>query len=831
MDTGSLFDDGEMSDLHSASSYLQSDDFSHACRGTQRCKQELAARLNVVRLARAKALLSPLQRQLLKLIPTLFHVHQQGLPGYNGPFCPQGIAGLRMDDRIPDILSDLGLPQPELQAGLPALEGIYTMGSTGSFGQNRFSDLDIWLIHHEQLGNYELQQLRQKADLISQWLAQFQLEANFYLVHPHQFTTRLDDDAPDRAMGHEHSGTAQRWLLLEEFYRSHICLAGKMIAWWPDARPAEGLLLLGDVHQQLASEYLGAALWQLYKGLEAPHKALLKVLLLEAYAADGQALELLSDRLWQRTEAGDFSAGNDPYCILYEFIENYLTGLGDTRRLELIRRCFYLKCGVRLTARQQMVDWRYYKLKSLVQEWGWDEQLLRTLDAAEHWHAGQLRWFNKQLNELMIRSYQTLLKFAASRQLSSDMRIDELGMLTRKLHTYFSGDSDQLVRFNLLWSRGVGEPRLRIVRDKSWSLLRMDNDTDVDGELLYQGESLASLLCWACINSVATAQTRWFRERADNLQQDARLQQLVRQMLPLVSQCDVKVSKEDLCHPWYFRQVLFVLNLEQDPTAHWQGQEMMIDRLNASVLSLGRSRQNMLATIDILSINNWGEFHIHQYSGELALLQALTFVAPGLKRSREQVQLNVLSCSARLKAQLAQTVQNYLSQAARLSHHGKTATTLMQPLHVGKRRFGLFYNTTGLVWQDLCDARSLFQQLVKGHVVSLPRPDLPNEPLATLPEAIQHYATRGVTQYFLRQDGRDLDVFVLDEHNQQQHFLQKNSDISEMVKRISHQFVFSEHHTAGSRFNMPQFFRLERVDGELTLSPFGVDRHEFNREF
>ncbi|MCF1427413.1 MAG: class I adenylate cyclase [Shewanella sp.] len=830
MDTCSILGD-DMSDLRQASSYLQPDDFSYADYVGQHGKQELATRLNAVRLARAKALLSPLQRQLLKLIPALFQVHQQGLPGYDGPFCPQGIAGFRIDDQVQDILSDLGLPPSQEQAGLPALEGVYTMGSSGSFGQNRFSDLDIWLVHHVQLGNYELQQLRQKADLISQWLAQFQLEANFYLVHPQQFTTRLDDDAPDRAMGHEHSGTAQRWLLLEEFYRSHICLAGKMIAWWPDARPAEGLLLLGDVHQHLASEYLGAALWQLYKGLEAPHKALLKVLLLEAYAADGQSLELVSDRLWQRTEAGDFSAGNDPYFILYEFIEGYLTDLGDTRRLELIRRCFYLKCGVRLTAHQPVVDWRYYKLKSLVQEWGWDEPLLRTLDAAERWHAGQLSWFNKQLNELMIRSYKTLLKFAASHQLSSDMRIDELGMLTRKLHTYFSGDSDQLVRFNLLWSQGVGEQRLRIVRDNSWSLLRMDSDIDLDGELLYQGKSLAAVLCWACINSVATAQTRWFHERADTLHHDRRVQQLVRRVLPLLPQTEVKVSKEDLCHPWFFRQVMFVLNLQEDPTAQWLGQEMMVDRLNANVLSLGRSRQNMLATIDILSINNWGEFHIHQYTGELALLQALTYVAPGLKRSKEPVQLNVLSYSSRLNAQLAHTVQNYLEQAARLSQHSKTATTLMQPLQIGKRRFGLFYKTTGLVWQDLSDARSLFQQLVKGHMVSLPRPELPNEPLATLPEAIQHYATRGVTQYFIRQDGLDLDVFVLDEHNQQQHFLQKNSDISEMVKRISHQFVFNEHHTSGSHFNMPQFFRLERVDGELTLSPFGVARREFNREF
>ncbi|MFC3139890.1 class I adenylate cyclase [Shewanella submarina] len=793
--------------------------------------RDLAARLNQVRLARAQALLSPLKRQLLKLIPTLFHCHARGLPGYNGPFAPSGIFDYHISPRVLETLKSLGLPEPESPSGLPAIEGIYTMGSSGSFGQNRFSDLDVWLVHHPELGPYELQQLREKADLIGQWLMQYQLEANFYLVHPRQFTSKLDDDAPDRAMGHEHSGTAQRWLLLEEFYRSHICLAGKTVAWWPGAQAAPDLLLLGDVHQQLAGEYLGAALWQLYKGLGAPHKALLKVVLLEAYASGEAHQELLTDLLWKRTCEGDFSAGNDPYCILYELIESYLTKLGDDRRLELVRRCFYLKCGVRLTAREQSIDWRFYKLRSMVEAWGWDEELLQRLDASENWHAGQLLWFNRQLNELMIRSYQTLLKFAASRQLNSDMRIDELGMLTRKLHTYFSGDSDQLVRLNLLWSCGVAEQRLRIIHEHQFLLVRMQHDGDTEGELLFQGDTLAAVLAWACINGVATAQTAWFRDRGDDLIPDRRLQSLCRQILPLLPRNEIKVSKQDLCNPWYFRQVLFLLNLEQDPTGQWQGQEMMVDRLNANVLSLGQDKRNMLAGVDILSINNWGEFHIHHYQGDKALLQALVYVAPGLKRSKEEVKLDVLSHSQRLTAQLSQTVLNFLRQNARLSHHGKTATTMMQPVQIGKEQYGLFYSTTGLVWQDLSDTKSLFQQLVKGHVVSLPRPALPDEPLATLPEAIQHYATKGVTQYFLRQDGQDLDVFVLDEDNGQQHFVQKNSEIGAMVKRISHQFVFGAQHSPGIRFNMPQFFRLERVNGELTLSPFGIASRELNREF
>ena len=40
------------------------------------------------------------------------------------------------------------------------------------------------------------------------------------------------------------------------------------------------------------------------------------------------------------------------------------------------------------------------------------------------------------------------------------MRVEELGLLARKLHTYFSDDDHILQPLNRLWSLSIQEPRL-----------------------------------------------------------------------------------------------------------------------------------------------------------------------------------------------------------------------------------------------------------------------------------------------------------------------------------------------------------------------------------
>ncbi|WOT04874.1 class I adenylate cyclase [Shewanella youngdeokensis] len=797
-----------------------------------------ARRLDRIRYARATALLSPLKRYLLRLIPVLLHHHSDELPGYNGPFTPCGIVDFdfSMEDVEACDTLNLTLPATSTVPSTPLIEGVYSMGSTASFGQNQKSDIDVWLVYHHSISQHQYSLLAEKSTLLTQWFAQFNFEVNIYLVHTEQFLMAQKSQANfNNSIGHEHSGSAQHWLLLEEFYRSHFKLAGKVIAWWPQAEKSSQLLSLGDARALPASEYFGASLWQLYKGVEKPHKALLKVLLLEAYASEYPNTCLVSERIWQRTLAGDFSAANDAYYLLYESIEGYLLKCGDSRKLEITRRCFYLKCGVRLSDKHQAKDWRYYKISQLVKQWGWAQSLVETLDNCEQWHCGQLQWFNAQLNELMLGSYQNLLRFASAHSLSESLKISELGLLTRKLHTYFSEDEHQIMTLNQLWSRSITETDLSIIysdQDTRYYLYccKPQPQNFLQHSAVYHSKSKAKLLVWASLNKVSVASTCWYEVKSSK-RRAAFLTRAARLLEGLIDMGSVKVSKMALCQPWHFKKLVLLLNFNSDPTEHWYGQEVMVDYMNSNVFSMGKNKVNMLGSIDVISLNSWGEWHCHHFEGEKAILEALTFVTPGMKRAVESVAIEVISCSSKLISQTERTVKNLLMRSARLCRQTQNSSTLVYPLRVGQIRYGIFFNNRGMHYENLSDAKSFYQQLSNSKLVEIPRPELGDEPFSKIPSVVQDYAARGAVQYFLRQRVEGLDVFILDENNALNYYVQQGVDVAALVGKISHHHAFNDSVIAKEQFNMPQFFKLERVKGQLVALPFGVSKEAYEVEF
>ena len=93
---------------------------------------------------------------------------------------------------------------------------------------------------------------------------------------------------------------------------------------------------------------------------------------------------------------------------------------------------------------------------------------------------------------------------------------------------------------------------------------------------------------------------------------------------------------------------------------------MMVDVMNANVFSLGRKKANMLGALDAICLNSWGEWQCHRFEGDTAVLQALAFVTPGLRRASLPVDMDVISCSQKLRPQLKLAVKNLLKQTMRL---------------------------------------------------------------------------------------------------------------------------------------------------------------------
>lgn len=793
-----------------------------------------ADKLNSLRLQRVKLMLSEQQHHLFLLIPYLLHANHIQLPGFIDATTPSGVCNFNLSPALEQACQTIGIPYLTTLTEQPyAFEGIYAMGSSSSFGQNVSSDVDIWLVHHITLSKADISLLHVKAAQLTAWFAQFDFEVNFYLVHPNQFH-EYSLYGNCQPLGEEHSGSIQHWLLLEEFYRTHIRLAGKHVAWWPEASGDE-LLFLGDLKNLPASEYFGASLWQLYKGLNKPHKALLKVLLLEVYASEYPQNHMATEEVWQYCLEDNFSEDNDAYLILYRRIEHYLLSRREIKRLEIVRRCFYLKCGVALSEQHNTQhDWRYQILADLTTDWRWPSNLLVTLDNAKNWHSGQLQWFNQQLNELLLTSYKNLLQFASKHELSDRMRVEELGLLARKLHGFFSDDPHTLPQLNPLWSQHVSEPELAVWFSKKMNQYQLFRGVSTANKLigqqaLFVGKTDVDVVAWAVMNGLVTDETYWY-SIGRNKAYATKLARLAKELMPNVNH-RIEVTKRHLCQPWFYQHIIIIANMNNDVTEQWHGQEIMVDYMNGDILSLGRDKQSMVSSIDIISLNSWGEWHSHRFEGEVAVLEAVSFLVLGLKRANGQSELSVLSCSTKLVKQIQDQLMQLLTLCYQTIQNVTDSQTLLIELNMGSQKYGLHFNSLGMVYKVLASSRNTFHYNKPRLVTHLPRPELNNEPFSTVPTIIQRYVAHGAKQFFLRQLSHKLEVILVDETNILTHNVLDNMTINQLVNQQSLSFMKDSHCDQQAFFNMPQFFRLVRKEGTLQVEPFGVKEDEMGSAF
>ena len=148
------------------------------------------------------------------------------------------------------------------------------------------------------------------------------VEVSFFLIDENRF--RHNESG---STGGEDCGSTQHILLLDEFYRTAVRTAGKRILWnmvpgeeeahydeYVLSLYAQGALTpnewldLGGLSSLSAEEYFGASLWQLYKSIDSPYKAVLKTLLLEAYSREYPNTQLLATDIKHRLHQGRSSA-------------------------------------------------------------------------------------------------------------------------------------------------------------------------------------------------------------------------------------------------------------------------------------------------------------------------------------------------------------------------------------------------------------------------------------------------------------------------------------------------------------------------------------------
>lgn len=639
--------------------------------------------LNQQRYTRTCAALSERQQQFLEVMPLLFHVNHPMLPGYISHSTPAGIYQFSPDAnqlRYAKIIARSFTYQRDIGEKQPAIDALFIMGSMGTIAQSDASDLDVWLCHSLEDQHPHLPELERKATLISQWAAhQLHLEVHFFLMKAADFTSQRT-----AMLSSEASGSAQHFLLLDEFYRTALWIAGKIPLWWfvPASQEEdyaayrekllgrrfireEDVIDFGGLPRIPANEFVGAGVWQLYKAIESPYKSVLKLMLLEVYASatktmstdtilppeeTGQqdntaASEPLALSLKRAIYAEEPNADSlDPYVMVYRRIEAYLQRYHQPQRLDLVRRCFYFKVNKALsrTNSHRPKSWQRILLDNLVSGWGWSKHQLLMLDNRGYWKAPHVISERALLVNELNHSYRLLNEL--SKQHRDDIAIsnDELMILGRKLHAAFERKAGKVEFINPGISRDISEDSLCFLRSPNkralasseegekepiWQLIRgTQQDVQlrhIDVEPIKRSRSLLELLLWCHANQILENHTNIDILGSDVAFTHGQKQQLIhtlQQWLPV----PLNIPHENFTRPSRIERLLIIINTGVEPQVELFKKGMHMLSSQSDALGYSGLRENLIINADIIHVNSWGEVVCRHFS-ENALANCLLY--------------------------------------------------------------------------------------------------------------------------------------------------------------------------------------------------------------
>ena len=577
------------------------------------------------------------QARFMELLPLLLHLNHPALPGFCGSDVPAGIAGYEPGRNV--LLAARqharSLRQERRPQRVPPLLGLYLLGSSGTLGQDRRSDFDFWVCHHPGLDAAQRERLAQKTALLEQHAGQLGLHVHFFLLHAEGFRQGQHSHLSD-----ESSGGTQHHLLLEEFYRTGLLLAGRPPLWWivpprhlHDYRAYCDRLLrqrfvrrndwldFGGLTRISPGEFFSAAHWQLFKGIHSPYKSLLKLILFETYARAFPEIHWLAEEVQAiyHAEADIQATDVDPYLLMMRRIEAHLAA--DPQRLRLARRALYFKSGARLS--RHAGDWKAELMRTLVADWGWDSGELINLDQHRRWKLPRVIEERNQLVGELSTSYRLLTHLARRHDALGQIDMHELALLGRKLFSSLERRPGKIDRVNPDLSDDLLEPEIWLRRDPNGHSWQCHLQPPEDGApALKRTAGIVELLLWLSANGVIDASTRVDipeDQQGASENEHRRLLKILRRHFPEAHAGRAPLGR--FAHAAHGEKALLVVNALQPVASPRDGRLTVSER--ADPLSFGSQRLNLVAHIDHVHRNSWGELHVSHQAGTNGLLDTL----------------------------------------------------------------------------------------------------------------------------------------------------------------------------------------------------------------
>ncbi len=643
----------------------QAEDQSESEQQTSESPIERFLAINAARFARIQSSLSQRKEAFLDALPMLFHINDKTLPGYVSDKTPCGIANYTpsgqsmFETRRIAKNSAIGKRAPQKFD----LLGIYFMGSPGTIAYNGKSDFDIWLFVDPDLEE-KCNELDQKARLIEQWAEKSAIEVHFFIINPNKFR-----DGETLPISLESSGSSQHGLLLDEFYRSGILIAGLPLTWWlvapeyethyedyvhsqrnvqiPDIPNIVQCIDLGPLLEIEPTEFFGAGIWQLNKSIASPYKSVLKLLLIELYAQDESGISLISHQFKKRVYSGVTDIDLlDPWILMFELVEEYLENKNDKLRLKVLRRSFYLKVDEKLSDTVDINtsrNWRKKIITNLVKKWQWDEDKILELDSRNNWKLETVTHERTDIVNTLTNSFRVLSRFSQKVEIPKITKTD-LQLLNRRLFAAFERKAGKVEIINRGISPNINEGTvslhmLRSAPDPSWGISETPTNTRASW-VLYRGiitekdlgdsthlkrtSSLIEMLSWCYFNKILNVESKitlYLPSDKKISQQEIRtiLESLTKQF-PL----DQKFDNQALANPAQITSGAVFVNAGLVPKSDPSLSDTLLSSQRSNALSYGGQHENLTKTFDLVFTTSWGETFIKNYSGSDSLIDCIT---------------------------------------------------------------------------------------------------------------------------------------------------------------------------------------------------------------
>ncbi len=753
--------------------------------------------INDARLARMHDALSERHQRIINLLPLLFHSNHPMMPGYVSHQTPARLSNFKPSKADVQLGKTIARSftinyEPEKRDDI---HGIYIMGSVGTVAQSERSDIDVWLCHRSGLTKKELSELELKCQRMSEWADDMRLEMHIFLMDCEEFKKGQRSD-----LNEESSGSAQKSLLLDEFYRTAIYLGGRMPLWWfvpPNAEEkyeahthkllhkrflrADLVLDFGNMATIPDGEFIGAGIWHLYKSIESPYKSVLKLLLLEAYVSQHPKIEPLSITYKRLVYANELNIDElDSYLMVYRRIEQYLIDKKQYKRLGLARRCFYFKANKALSRPSQnpTKSWQRTLLERLTKEWQWSPGEITTMDGRKHWKASQVTSERAILVGELNHSYRFLLEFAASSGATRSISPEEITILGRKLQAAFERKPGKIEWINSNISKDLSEELISLsetfdenTQTKVWTAFSHSGPNITSkSDAIKTSANLAELVLWCYFNSIITKTTRIEVQQAPSIS-DFEIRKLVttfQQWLPLPLYTK---SHSDFKKPTVPTHVLILLNVGKSPSPHLD--ELGIQRMsnNMDALRYSGFEDNLIASVDIIVRNSWNEIHARRFDHSTALLDALRdymqLSLPGTHHRPPELQIE---CIGSIHANIiSHRISHWFKEISRCYYSGSYPPSTRYLFEMGGQFYCLQFQNNTLLIEKHSSEKQLLEYLNRDQASYSPLV-IDSNALTRHPiKAIAKSASIASINVYFRRFDIGTEVFVVDEKGSVNH--------------------------------------------------------------